>query len=273
MEDHVICNFTSVLDYYTEHYGQINLQIKDNILYNNNIKYNLKIPIMNLSSIISNIEKQKKYIIHIINITYDPSTDSNDVSINYYKTLIIDNCGDIYSTISTFYDYKKLSIYPQKVDLNDKRTEYPIDYSVYPLPNMMIDYIKNINTTFIFKSIDYTKTLYNIISKLKDTSASFYEFKQETIKNQKIIEQKDSLIKNIIDNEINDYKIKHEAHIESLQQIITFVEYENHITTNALYELQTKNNNIEHENNKYKNNICVKITAFFNRLCKSNKLD
>jgi hypothetical protein len=274
MDHNTLYNFSSVLDCYTENYGKINLYIKNNIIYYNDIKYdkdmlNIKMPQINFHEILTKIQAQNKYIIHIINITYDPAINNND-SANYCKTLIIDNCGDIYSTITMYYDYKTPSVYPLKVNINSKKLECPKDQSLYPLPNTIIDSIKNINKSFIFKSIDYTNSITTIISNLKESSIYFYEFKQESLKNKEIIKEKDNMIINILDSEINDYKAKHNAHVISLNDIIKFLENENDVINKSLFELDEQNKllrnkiqELELNNYKYKNNLCNKITNFY----------
>jgi hypothetical protein len=244
---------------------------------------NIKIPQINLQEILMKIQQKNKYIIHIINIIYDPTSSNESVSANYYKTLIIDNCGDIYSTITMYYDYKNPSLYPNKIYSDNKKLFLPDDISSYTLPNVMIDYIKNMNSLFIFKTIDYTNVIYSIISKLKESSMYFHEFKQETLKNKEIISQKIHIINNVLDNEINDFKLKCGAHVESLKQVVHFLEHENIVNNKTLNELNTQNkqyfeinirlqNRItelqnENENYKKKFNICMKMNTYYRSIC------
>jgi hypothetical protein len=280
MEDNTVLHLPSILDSYTVNYGRINIQVKNSILYHNDIlchknTFNLKLGLVDLEHILSIIEKSNKYVIHIINTIHNPSD-----LISYNKTLFIDNYGNIYSAYTSFFDYKEASMYPHKVNLNTKKIEYPSNLSVYPLPDFMVDYIKNINNSFLFTIVDYTNPIVEIISKLNEFSHYFYEFKQETIKNRQIIQDKNNMLLNIIDNEITDYRKTHDAKIASMQQVVNFLEHEAIINQKLYQELEEKyqelNNKtcaLDRENNKYKKNIFIRISQFFKCFCCKSKAD
>jgi hypothetical protein len=276
-------NLSSILDNYTPNYGLINLYINNHNLYLDNSickkdTFNLKLHMNDLEHILIDIKKNNRYLIHIINTIHNP-TDL----ISYNKTLFIDNHGNIYSAYTSFLNYKEQSKYPSNTNLSIKKIEFPKEVSIYPLPDFMIKYIKNINNNFIFTIIDYTNPISDLITKLNEFAHYFYEFKQEIITNKKIIEDKNNMLLNIINNEINDYKRSQDAQLESNIKVVKFLEQEyivNQRTINDLTleikelkqikiqnkqyyyineNLRMKLNILETENQNYKTSLCNRI--------------
>jgi hypothetical protein len=290
-------NLSSILDNYTPNYGLVNLYINDHVLYLDDSickkdVFNLKLHIDDLEYILIDIKKNNRYLIHIINTIHNPA----DV-ISYNKTLFIDNYGNIYSAYTSFFNYKEQSKYPTNTNLNIKKIEFPKDPSIYPLPDFMIKYIKNINNNFMFTIIDYTNPIANLITKLNEFSHYFYEFKQEVINNKQIIEDKNNMLMNIIDNEINDYRRKMEAQLQSNVEVVKYLEQEyivnqktiNDLTLEIKYlkqikiqnkqyhhineNLRIKLNLLEAENQKYKTSLCNRFIKFFTCFCYKRKIN
>ena len=289
-------NLPSILDNYTTNYGLINLHIKNHILYLDDSTckkdvFNLKLHIDDLDHILIDIKKNNRYLIHIINTIHNPA----DV-ISYNKTLFIDNYGNIYSAYTSFFNYKEPSKYPMNNNLSIKKIEFPKEPSIYPLPDFMIKYIKNINNNFMFTIIDYTNPISDLIIKLNEFSHYFYEFKQEVITNKQIIEDKNNMLMNIIDNEINDFRLKHEAQLKSNKDIVKYLEKEyivNQQTINNLSKevkqlnelklqnkqyhqinehLRIKLDSLESENHKYRTSLSNRILKFFTCFCCKRKV-
>ena len=175
-------------------HGKIDLQINNNMLYLNNTpckkdEINVKISLKDLSEILTFIKNNNRYLIHIINIIYDtePSIDTNIYDfINHYKTICIDNYGDTYIGSTLYYDngtnirnsLKKRSLYPIKSYINSKiDIEYPSKFSEYPLPDILVNCIKNIHNNYIFRSIDYSFNIENTINNIKYLIYYFYKYK------------------------------------------------------------------------------------------------
>jgi len=245
-----ICNFISINDQYTPNLGKINLTTNKFDLYLNErlikkIDLNIKISSNDLVEIINYIHNNNKYIIHIINIVYDSSpsyTISDSVPyLNYCKTIIIDNCGNIYIGCIIFNEIKPTSIYPIKTQsFKNIKVEYP-DIKSDPLPNFLILLLKNINDNFVFRSFDYTSNIIDIIKNITNIVYFITEFKEEYNKHIELLNQQNAYISNILDVEIQDYKIKHEHHIKSLHDIIQYLEYENISYITTLKEATVKN--------------------------------
>ena len=290
-------NLSSILDNYTINYGRINLYIKNHVLYLDDSickkdVFNLKLHMNDLEHILIDIKKNNRYLIHIINTIHNPA----DV-ISYNKTLFIDNYGNIYSAYTSFFNYKDQCKYPMNTNLSIKKIEFPKEPCIYPLPDFMIKYIKNINNNFMFTIIDYTNPISDLITKLNEFSHYFYEFKQEVTINKQIIEDKNNLLLNIIDNEINDFKLKHEAQLKSNRDIVKYLEQEhivNHQTINdltikvkQLNEIKLQNKQyyhinerlrirldlLESENHKYKTSFSNRIFNFFSCFCCKRKIN
>lgn len=290
-------NLSSILDNYTDNYGRINIHIKNHILYLDESLckkdvFNLKLHMDDLEHILIDIKENNRYLIHIINTIHNP----NDL-ISYNKTLFIDNYGNIYSAYTSFLNYKEQCKYPTNTNLSIKKIEFPKDPSIYPLPNFMIKYIKNINNNFMFTIIDYTNPIADLITKLNEFSHYFYEFKQEVIKNKQIIEDKNNILLNIIDNEINDYRRKMEAQLESNTEVVKYLEQEyivnqkiiNDLTLEIKYLKQVKIQNKQYhhinenlrmkldflkaENEKYKVTIYSRFIKFFTCFCCKRKIN
>ena len=246
-----IYNFENVDSNYTENFGKIDISIKDNLLYINNIQrkkefLNMRISTVDLISILDHIKLKNRYVIHIINIVFDstPATDTSNKFqyFQYYKTIIIDNCGNIYTGGNILYDTKNIDLYPLKAQTSNKvQVQYPLDQLVYNFPDFMITYIKSINDHFIFKSINYTDHIINMIKNMSLFAYYYYEFKEENIKNMQIIKDKNHQLTTIIDNEITDFKQKHDAHINSMNDILYFLENENVSLLNSLAEFKDTN--------------------------------
>jgi hypothetical protein len=290
-------NLSSILDNYTHNYGRINLYINNHILYLDDSickkdVFNLKLHINDLEHILIDIKKNNRYLIHIINTIHNPA----DV-ISYNKTLFIDNYGNIYSAYTSFFNYKEPSKYPMNTNLSIKKIEFPKEPCIYPLPDFMIKYIKNINNNFMFTIIDYTNPISDLITKLNEFSHYFYEFKQEVIINKQIIEDKNNLLINIIDNEINDFKLKHEAQLKSNTDIVKYLEQEHIVNQHTIHDLtleikqlkqikvqnkqyhhinenlRIKLNLVEAENQKYKTSFSNRIFKFFSCFCCKRKVN
>ena len=149
----------------------------------------------------------------------------------------------------------------------------------------------------MFTIIDYTNPISDLITKLNEFSHYFYEFKQEVTINKQIIEDKNNLLLNIIDNEINDFKLKHEAQLKSNKDIVKYLEQEhivNHQTINdltikvkQLNEIKLQNKQyyhinerlrirldlLESENHKYKTSFSNRIFNFFSYFCCKRKIN
>lgn len=244
-------NFENVDNNYTENFGKIDIVVKDNILYINNIQrkkelLNIRISTVDLISILDHIKLKNRYVIHIINTVFDP-TPTTDVSHKFqylqcYKTIIIDNCGNIYVAGNILYDTKNIDLYPLKTQTSNKmNVQYPLDQLVYNFPNFMITCIKNINDYFVFRSISYTDNIIKMIKDISSFSYYYYEFKQENNKNIQIINDKNQQLTTIIDNEIRDFKQKHDAHIHSMHDVLYFLENENIALLNSLAEFKDTN--------------------------------
>jgi hypothetical protein len=290
-------NLSSILDNYTPNYGQINLHINNHILYLDDSickkdSFNLKLHINDLEHILIDIKKNNRYLIHIINTIHNPSD-----LISYNKTLFIDNHGNIYSAYTSFLNYKEQSKYPSNTNLSIKKIDFPREVSIYPLPDFMIKYIKNINNNFIFTIVDYTNPISDLITKLNEFSHYFYEFKQEVINNKQIIEDKNDMLLNIINNEISDYKRSHDAQLKSNMDVVKFLEREhiinqrmiNDLTLEIKYLKQVKIQNkqycqineqlrnkldlLETENREYKQSLYNRFIKFFTYFCCKRKIN
>lgn len=290
-------NLYSILDNYTPNYGIINLYITNHILYLDDSickkdTFNLKLHMDDLEHILIDIKKNNRYLIHIINTIHNP-TDL----ISYNKTLFIDNHANIYSAYTSFFNYKDQPRYPTNTNLSIKKIEFPKEASIYPLPDFMIKYIKNINNNFMFTIIDYTNPISDLITKLNEFAHYFYEFKQEVINNKQIIGDKNNMLLNIIDNEINDYRRKMEAQLQSNMKVVKFLEQEhivnqktiNDLTLEIKYlkqvkiqnkqyhhineNLRMKLNFLEIENHEYKQSLYNKFIKFFTCFCCKKKIN
>jgi hypothetical protein len=266
METNTICNFDSVSNSYSLNFGKINLVCKKNILYYNDVEckkesLNIRISLVNLIEILTFIQKNNRYLIHIINIVYDPAPASN----HYYKTLFIDNYGNVYIGISVFFDYKNPSIYPLKTTINSNiKVEYPSELFKYQLPDFIISYIKNINNNFRFQSIDYTQHIVNMITSLTTSSSNFFEFNEENKKLSQLVDEKHNLLLNLINIEIVDFREKHEQETRSLHDVIYFLENERNTYNDLVAETNKQNeflndhiNQLKYELNLYKNSYVV----------------
>jgi len=289
-------NLPSILDNYTTNYGQINLYIKNYVLYLDDAIckkeiFNLKLHMDDLENILTDIKKNNRYLIHIINTIHNPAD-----LISYNKTLFIDNYGNIYSAYTSFFNYKEPCKYPMNTNLSIKKIEFPIEISIYPLPDFIIKYIKNINNNFMFTIIDYTNPITELIKNLNEFAQYFYEFRQEIIKSNEIIEDKNNMLVNIIDNEISDFKIKHEAQLKSNKDIIRYLEQEYIINQQTISNLTTQVNQLkdiklqntqyhqinenlrikldllESKNQKYKTSFCNRFIKFFSCFCCKKKV-
>jgi len=259
---------------YTLNYGKLDIKINNNILYSNNIpikkdELNINILLKDLSEILTFVENNNRYLIHIINIVYntEPSTETNLYDyVNYYRTICCDNYGDIYIATTLYYDQKynlknKSNIssgYPIKAHINAKiAIEYPKKLFEYPLPDILISYIRNIQDKYIFRSIDYTNSIQNIISNIKNISYYILKYKQENISNTKLLYDKNNEILQLIDERININKTN--ENVKELEMILHFLENENIANHSLLKELNIKNQeyvNIIDNLNK-KNQDCI----------------
>jgi len=246
-----IFNFISIQDNYTENTGKINLTTHKHDLFLDGklVKksdLNIKISTNDIIEIINHIISHNRYIIHIINITYD-TTPSHEVSsniefINSNKSIIIDNCGNIYIGAILYPSVKNVSMYPLKANLiKNMKIVYPEEIFVQCLPDFLIYLIKNISAEFIFRSIDYTINIIEIIKNTSNISYYFTEFNNEFNKNIELIKQKNNMLINIIDTEILDYKKKHDKEVLSLHDVIKYLEHENTSQFETLNELGQKN--------------------------------
>ena len=269
-----IYNFISIKDQYTPNLGKINITTNKFDLYLNDkltkkSDLNIKISTNDIVEIINHINNNNKYIIHIINIVYDSSpsyTLSDNVPyLNYCKTIIIDNCGNVYVGCIIFNEIKPMSIYPTPTkSFKNVNIEYPNDIKSDPLPDFLILVMKNIHDNFIFRSYDYTLNIIDIIKNITNTSYFYTEIRQEYSKHIEVINQQGIYISNILDVEIQDYKVKHEHHIESLQDIIKYLEYENISYLATLKETADKNTELTNQliekinsNNEINNNYLI----------------
>lgn len=246
-----ICNFISIKDQYTPNIGKINittnkfdLYLNDKLIRKNDL--NIKITTNDLVEIINYINNNNKYVIHIINIVYDSSPSytiiDNVPYLNYCKTIFIDNCGNIYIGCIIFNEVKQMSIYPKTTKaFKNVSIEYPDNIKSDPLPNFLILLIKNIHDNFVFRSFDYTANTIDTIKNITNIAYFNTEFRQEYNKHIEVINQQGVYISNILDVEIQDYKVKHEHHIKSLQDIIKYLEYENMSYYATLKETADKN--------------------------------
>lgn len=252
-----VCNFISIKDQYTPNLGKINITTNKFDLYLNDklIKksdLNIKITSNDLIEIINYIINNNKYIIHIINIVYDSSpsyTISDNVPyLNYCKTIIIDNCGNIYIGCIIFNEIKPTSLYPIKTQsFKNVKVEYPDNIKSEPLPNFLILLIKNIHDNYVFRSFDYTINMIDTIKNITNISYFNTEFREEYNKHIELINQQGAYISNILDVEIQDYKVKHDHHIKSLQDIIQYLEYENISYISTLKETADKNTELTNQ--------------------------
>ena len=239
-----IYNFENVDSNYTENFGKINIDIIDNILYINNLPrkkefLNMRISIVDLISILDHIKLKNRYVIHIINTVFDPTADiSHKLQyLQYYKTIIIDNCGNIYTAGNILYDTKNIDLYSLHTQSSNKvQVQYPLDQLVYNFPNFMITYIKNITDYFVFRSINYTDNIINMIKNISLFAYFYHEYKQENIKNKQIIKEKNTQLDTII-----DVKRKYDTNVNSMNDILYFLENENVSLLNSLAEFKNTN--------------------------------
>ena len=212
----------------------MSLECGDYSLINNNYTTDMgKIDIDIENKYISNelvdyLILNNRYVIHIIQTNYN--------------MLVIDNCGNIYFINSVI--------------------DYPDNPTINILPDCLIILIKNINSD-IFVSFNNDIHIINIITNIISISSYFIQFKQEHIKILKLLHQKNDMIINMIDNEIINYKKKHVEEVESLQETIKLLEYENVIEYNMLSNTS--------DNNKNLTDTIIKLTNKNNELIDNNK--
>jgi hypothetical protein len=246
-----ICNFISIKDQYTLNIGKINITtnkfdiyLNDKLTKKDNI--NIKITTNDLIEIINYINDNNKYVIHIINIVYNSSPSDNVSYLNYCKTIIIDNCGNVYVGCIIL-----TSICPTMAkSFKNVKIEYPDKIKSDPLPDFLILLIKNIHDNFIFRSIDYTVNIIDTIKSITNVAYFNTEFRQE-------------------------YN-KHNHHKKSLQNIIDDLEQENMLyfstlkdaadenteLTDQLFKINNDNLIIKSELDKYKNNYLIILIMY-----------
>jgi hypothetical protein len=196
-------------------------------------------------NLINSIKKENKDIIHKIIIVFDPYIDTERNLINYSKKLLIDNYGDIYSLITLQYMNSKPSVCSHTI-------EHPKIRSPYPLSNVIIEYIKKLDSKFTFRAIDYTSSIHNIISNLKSISDN--------------LESSNSYVKLIEDENLQSNKLLNSIKSENLEKdkLIKTLSVENHEKNKLINSLRV-------ENMKYRSNWCNIIKEIF--CCSKNKIN
>jgi len=246
-------NFISVNDQYTKNYGKIWLSVNKFDIYLDSLMIqkkdlNIKISTMDIVEIISHIQKNNKYIIHIINTYYNSAPYNHTIDeisyLVYNKTIVIDNCGNIYIGCMINNEVKRItpSLYPMKVKSHKNvKVSYPEISKDTQLPNFLIQSIKKIESNFLFRTYDYTSEIISLLHSLTDVSYYISEFKEESNTNLELIREKDNIITNILDVELADFKEKNAQQIKTLNDIIDYLNNENAVMNNTLNETIDKN--------------------------------
>ena len=248
-------------------FGKIDLKVKNNRLFLSDDlckknSLNIAVSLDDINKVQSFIESNNNYIIHYINIIYDsrPSVVPN-IKLNYvyyYKTIIIDNCGNVY-VLSDAYHESNLKIFADELI----KIKYPEQLLTKKLPNFIITYIKNIHANFVFRTIDYSDSIIKILENISIFSDVYHTITQESTKYMQIINQKNDMMINLIDVEIVDYKKKHTAEIQSLTDIIGFLENENILNVNLINDMTSKHTQVTNELRRYNRNIIIWLVVNF----------